>query len=104
MPEKSLISKLKNEIEVMERHLHIMKIVTQNSPIGIIKLSELTGYPPHKVRYSLRILENHNFIIPSSNGAIMTDKAESFMNDFKDTLRHIIKKLEFLEETIKKPL
>lgn len=99
-----MIAKLKNEVEVINRHLHLMKIIADKGPIGIIKLSELTGYPPHKIRYSLRTLENHDFIIPSSNGAVMTDEAESFMNDLKNPLRDIIKKLETLEETIKKPL
>src|SRR5216117_4552215 len=33
------------------------KAIMENQPIGIIRLSELLNFPQHKVRYSLRILE-----------------------------------------------
>ena len=47
-------------------------MVIENEPIGIVKMSNETGYPHHKVRYSLRVLEEENLIEPSSQGAITT--------------------------------
>jgi len=35
----------------------MLKIIMDDGPLGIIKLSELTDFPQHKVRYSLRVLE-----------------------------------------------
>jgi len=98
--EENIIEKLREEIDVIERHLKILKIIVNDGPIGIIKLSEITGFPPHKVRYSLRVLENHNLISPSSNGAVVTEGTEEFINEFKNILKDIIKKLENLENTL----
>ncbi len=94
----NLMDKLKEEIEVMERHLQILKIVSQKGPIGIIKLSELTGLPPHKVRYSLRILESNGLIKPSTNGAITTEKTEEFINEFRNIINELISKLQKMRE------
>ena len=104
MSEKGIITRLQEEIEVMERHLRIMKIIADKGPIGIIKLSEMTGFPPHKVRYSLRILENHGLILPSSNGAFTTERAHEFINDFKHTLHYMIERLKKLEDALNRPL
>jgi len=61
-----MLSKLEQEIELIVRHTTILKLVIEQGPIGIMKLSELSGHPQHKVRYSLRILEQQNLIKPSS--------------------------------------
>jgi hypothetical protein len=51
-----LTSKIESEIELLQRHVQMLKAIMDNEPIGIIRLSELLVYPQHKVRYSLRIL------------------------------------------------
>lgn len=102
--EKGIITKLQEEIEVMERHLRIMKIIADKGPIGIIKLSEMTGFPPHKVRYSLRVLETHGLILPSSNGAFTTERAHAFIKDFKHVLHEMIERLKKLENALNRPL
>jgi predicted transcriptional regulator len=57
-------------------------------------MSNETGYPHHKVRYSLRVLEEENLIEPSSQGAITTEDTEDFVNDLDDKVDEIIAKLE----------
>ncbi len=99
----NLLEKLKGEIDVMQRHLQILQIVIQKGPIGIIKLSEITGFPPHKVRYSLRILESNGLIKPSTNGAIVTEKTEEFINDFRNILNELIGRLQELENALNVP-
>ena len=99
----NLLEKLKGEIDVMQRHLQILQIVIQKGPIGIIKLSEITGFPPHKVRYSLRILESNGLIKPSTNGAIVTEKTEEFINDFRNILNELIGRLQELENDLNVP-
>jgi predicted transcriptional regulator len=68
-------------------------MVIENEPIGIVKMSNETGYPHHKVRYSLRVLEEENLIEPSSQGAITTEDTHDFVDDLDEKLDHIIDKL-----------
>ncbi len=77
-----MLSNLKNEIDLVERHVQILKLVIENQPIGIIKLSELSEMPQHKVRYSLRVLEQRGIIRPSPRGAVSTKKAGEFIKRF----------------------
>ena len=85
-PESSLTGKIEAELELLQRHVEILKAVKDNEPIGIIRLSEITGHPQHKVRYSLRILEQEGLIEPSAQGAVTTNQ----INDFIPHLRHIL--------------
>ncbi len=91
-----MISKLKQETERAGRHITILKIVIDQEPIGIIKLSKLTGYAQHKVRYSLRVLQQQNFIRPSSQGAVTTIKAKKFIKVLPEKVKSLIKQLENL--------
>ena len=67
-----LTSVIENELEILKRHVHVLKTLQKKQPMGIIKLSELTNYPQHMVRYSLRILEQDDLIEPSPQGAVTT--------------------------------
>ncbi len=69
-------------------------MVIENEPIGIVKMSNETGYPHHKVRYSLRVLEEENLIEPSSQGAITTDDTHEFVSELDGKVDHIVDKLE----------
>jgi predicted transcriptional regulator len=57
-------------------------------------MSNETGYPHHKVRYSLRVLEEENLIEPSSQGAITTEDTETFVDDLDGKIDHIVDKLD----------
>jgi len=78
---------------MLERHLQVLQMVIENEPIGIVKMSNETGYPHHKVRYSLRVLEEESLIEPSSQGAITTEDTHDFVDDLDEKLDHIIDKL-----------
>ncbi len=93
-----LISKIELELEMLERHLLILKFVIREEPIGIMKLAETTGLPKHKVRYSLRVLEHEGLIGPSMHGAVTTEKTKQFVQ----TLSSRIDALERKVEEIKK--
>lgn len=73
--------KVKRELEMLKRHLIILKYVVENEPIGILKLAEETGIPSHKVRYSLRVLEQEGLIAASAPGAVTTERTEPFLRD-----------------------
>ena len=88
-----MIDRLEKEVDMLERHLQVLKMVIGNEPIGIVKMSNETGYPHHKVRYSLRVLEEENLIEPSSQGAITTDRTAEFVDELDDRLDEIVEKL-----------
>lgn len=89
-----MIDRLEKEVDMLERHLQVLRMVINNEPIGIVKMSNETGYPHHKVRYSLRVLEEENLIEPSSQGAITTEKTNEFLNDLDRKIDKVIGTLE----------
>lgn len=83
-----LFDQIERELDLSERHLVVLKTVIEKGPIGILKLAEETGMPTHKVRYSLRVLEQEQLIKPSIQGAIAGPAVENFLKDFeKDMAR-----------------
>jgi predicted transcriptional regulator len=84
-----LTNKIESEIELLERHVKMLNAIMDHEPIGIIRLSELLDIPQHKVRYSLRILEQEGLINPSPEGAVTTEKLATFFTDLKDILQHM---------------
>ena len=92
-----MIDRLEKEVDMLERHLQVLKMVIANEPIGIVKMSNETGYPHHKVRYSLRVLEEESLIEPSSQGAITTDRTHEFVEELDGKLDEIIEKLETMK-------
>ena len=71
----ALTSKIESEVKLLQRHVAMLKAIMENQPIGIIRLSELLNFPQHKVRYSLRILEQEGLIKPSRNSGRPSDEA-----------------------------
>ncbi len=84
-----LTNVIKDEIEILKRHVNVLITLKEKQPMGIIKLSELTGYPQHMVRYSLRILEQDGMIEPSPQGAMTTDDVDETIKLLKETLKEI---------------
>jgi len=97
----SITDVAEKELELLSRHVEVLKTVQSHGPIGIIKLSKMTGQPQHTIRYSLRTLEKDGLIVPSPNGATVTDKVheslgtlESTMDEFTVMVQDLKKKLK----------
>jgi len=88
-----LTEKVNGELEMLERHLVILKQVVENEPIGILKLAEETKIPSHKVRYSLRVLEQEGLIKASSPGAVTTERTGPFLAELESMIQDLIKKV-----------
>lgn len=95
-----LTSVIQTELDILKRHVHVLKTLQKHQPMGIIKLSELTGYPQHMVRYSLRILEQDGLIEPSPQGAITTEEVNKTLDLLKNTLDKIRKTADELKKDI----
>jgi predicted transcriptional regulator len=88
-----MLQKMKDEIELLCRHLEVAKAVADHQPIGIMKLSELLDLPAHRIRYSLHVLEQLGYIRASPEGALATPRTlELFqhLNEDLDQLIHLL--------------
>ena len=92
----NIMEKMASELELIERHVMMLKVTKEHQPIGIIRLSEILRIPKHKVRYSLRLLENEGLISPSTEGARVTDRYDDFMADVERSLSDLEKRIELL--------
>ena len=95
-----LTSNIEAELELLQRHVTKLKAIMDNEPIGIIRLSEMLQYPQHKVRYSLRILEQEGLIEPSPDGAVTTDKIQDFLDHLRDVLESMNSTVNELRESL----
>lgn len=96
----ALTSKIESEVKLLQRHVAMLQAVMENQPIGIIKLSEKLKIPQHKVRYSLRILEQEGLIKPSTDGAVTTDRLPEFL----DYLRGVLDSMSRTVQELRKAL
>ena len=95
-------SKLDSELELLERHIRVLKITKENQPIGIIRLAELLDMrkQEHKVRYSLRILEGAGLIEATSGGAKVTEEYDNFMEHVSEYLDELTERLRSVKESV----
>ncbi len=89
---------MSGELEMLRRHLIILKQVVENEPIGILKLAEETKIPSHKVRYSLRILEQEGLIAASAPGAITTEHTKPFLDELDSLIEKLVEDAEDLKK------
>ncbi len=87
---------INGEFELLERHVMIVKVVRENQPIGLIRLSEITGIPKHKVRYSLKLLEQDGIIIPTQGGATVSDSYDEYIESLKKYIDGLYERIEKL--------
>ena len=90
----AMIDRLEKEADMLRRPLDVLGMVVDNEPIGIVKMSNETGYAHHKIRYSLRVLEEESLIEPSSQGAITTDQTSAFVDELDGRIDAVSNKLD----------
>lgn len=74
-----VIERIDNEVEMLERHLRVLRLVIEGQPIGIVQMADELSIPDHKVRYSLRVLEEEGLIQPTDQGATTTDDIDGYV-------------------------
>lgn len=97
---KGVADVVRKEINLLERHISVLEAVRDNGPIGIIRLSQITGDPQHMVRYSLRTLEESGLISPSPTGATLESSAERRLKDMKKEIDQLIAMLDSLRRRL----
>jgi predicted transcriptional regulator len=98
-----MIDSIERQITMLGRHLHVLQLVIANEPIGIVKISDETGYPRHKVRYSLRVLEADSLIKPTNQGAVTTERTADYVTEYDERVGDLTTKLGQLWTTPEQP-
>ena len=94
---------ISDEFEILERHIRMLRTVKANQPIGLIRLSEATGIPKHKVRYSLKLLEQQGIIKATQEGAVVTERYDDFMRSISEYVDELEPKIEALRAILEAP-
>jgi predicted transcriptional regulator len=93
-----MVDRLRTQVEKEERDQRILRVVIERGPIGISRLADETGLPEHKVRYSLRMLENDELVEPTPNGAVPADDIGERLDRIDDGIDDIVERLEALND------
>ena len=93
-----LVDRITSELDLLARNVDILERLSDNHPLGIIRLSEALRLPIHKVRYSLHLLERQGVIEPSAEGAVVTEKAKEFWKNLDRSLDHMSELIQHLKE------
>ncbi|HJH56792.1 MAG TPA: hypothetical protein IAC83_01810 [Euryarchaeota archaeon] len=97
---KDPVGSLIEDVELLERHISILKTVKGNQPVGLIRLSEMTGIPKHRVRYSLKLLEQQGIIVATPEGATVSDRYDGFMNEISSYIDELATRIGKLRELL----
>jgi predicted transcriptional regulator len=92
-----MIERLERQLEKEDRDLRVLRGVIEEGPIGIVKLSQRTDVPEHKVRYSLRMLENDGLIEPTPQGAVPADDVAESVAEINAGLDDLIERLRAID-------
>jgi predicted transcriptional regulator len=92
-----MLEKMKEEAELVSRHLQVARAVADHEPIGIMKLSELLDLPSHRIRYSLHVLEQLGYIRASPDGAVVTPRTVELFTHLNADLEEITGLLEAMK-------
>ena len=92
-----MIKKMREEIELLIRHLDVARAVAEHQPIGIMKLSELLDFPSHRIRYSLHVLEQLDYIRASPDGAVATKRTIELFANLNEDLDDLVSMLQSMK-------
>jgi predicted transcriptional regulator len=92
-----MLNRMKEEIELVSRHLDVARAVADHQPIGIMKLSELLDLPAHRIRYSLHVLEQEGYIRASPEGAVATPRTLELFENLNADIGSLVHLLESMK-------
>jgi predicted transcriptional regulator len=93
-----MIQRLVDQLEKQARDLTVLETVIEHHPIGIVRLSKETGIPEHKVRYSLRMLENDDLIEATQQGAVPVEGIEETVEEINASIDGLVGRIEAMGE------
>ncbi|MES3517044.1 MAG: winged helix-turn-helix transcriptional regulator [Natronomonas sp.] len=94
-----MIHRLSRQLGKEKRDLLVLETVLEHQPVGISRIADHTGIDEHKVRYSLRMLENDGLIDPTPEGATVADDVPDRIGEINDGIDSLIHRMEALKGT-----
>lgn len=94
-----MIDNLGDEVDMIDRHLSVLRLIIECEPIGAIKISSKTSYPRHKIRHSLDVLKENDIIEPSDYGSLTTEQTHEFINNINyelDNIKHRVNAIKLI--------
>ncbi len=93
-----MLDRVRDEISLLDRHLDVLRTVMAHQPIGIMRLAEQMDLPYHRIRYSLRVLEQMGYIRASPDGAMVQEKAQELLSTLDRHLDQVIREIVQVKE------
>jgi len=94
------MDRLSDQVEKERRDLTILEVILEEGPIGIVRLADETGIPEHKVRYSLRMLEDDELVDPTPQGAVPADDIDQRIADINDGIDRLVGRLDDIRDVL----
>lgn len=96
----SFMEDLLEELNLLERHIKILELLNKEGPLGIMRISQITNIPQHRVRYSLRILETEGMISATPEGAKIIGNVDEFIKKMKNGIEEVEKKINNIKNEL----
>jgi predicted transcriptional regulator len=93
-----MIERLARQLAKEQRDLRVLAAVVEGRPIGITHLADETGIDEHKIRYSLRMLEEDGLIEPTPEGAVPAADVEGRIEQINDGVDGLVERIDSLRE------
>ncbi len=91
------MDRLADQVEKERRDVEIFLAVVEGAPIGITRLAESVDLPEHKVRQSLRMLENDELVEPTGDGAVPADDVDEQIEAMNAGIDRLVERVEELK-------
>ncbi len=93
-----LTHRIYDEVELVARHIRVLKAVAENQPIGITRLSRMLEMPPHEIRNSLSTLEQAGLIRATKRGAMLQDGTREKVLQIANELKALREMVEIVRK------
>ncbi|SFR96402.1 Predicted transcriptional regulator [Halomicrobium zhouii] len=90
------MDRLADQVEKERRDVAIFRAVIEHGPIDIASLAAETDLPEHKVRQSVRMLENDGVVEPSQQGTVPPADVEDQVAAINEGVDHLVDRVEEL--------
>ena len=93
-----MVDRLRTQVEKEKRDQRVLRVVVEERPISITRIAAETGVPEHKVRYSLRMLEDDELIEPTPDGAVPAEDIAERLERMNRGIDGLVNRLEALKD------
>jgi len=97
---RCMVDRLSEQVEKERRDQQVLRAVIERGPVGINSLAREMDLPEHKVRYSLRMLENDDLVEPTPDGAVPVDDIADRIDARNDGIDDLVDRLKDLKEVL----